>query len=97
MRAVHLIRRRAQRPRTNPFHFGDVALGEQFIDRTAELGELLGDLRSGQNVLVLAPRRFGKTSLIVATAERLRKDRLSTSAGPRSVPVAASPWQATQS
>jgi len=74
MRAVHLIRRRAQRPRTNPFHFGDVALGEQFIDRTAELGELLGDLRSGQNMLVLAPRRFGKTSLIVATAERLRKE-----------------------
>ena len=71
---MHLTRRRADRPRANPFRFGDVAIGEQFTDRAAELDALLGDLRSGQNVLVLAPRRFGKTSLIVAAAERLRKD-----------------------
>src|ERR1700694_2409669 len=71
---MHLTRRRADRPRATPFRFGDVAIGEQFTDRAAELDALLGDLRSGQNVLVLAPRRFGKTSLIVAAAERLRKD-----------------------
>jgi hypothetical protein len=72
--AMHLIRKHADRPRANPFRFGDVALGEQFTNRIAELDGLLGDLRSGQNVLILAARRFGKTSLIVAAAERLRKE-----------------------
>jgi len=62
-------------PRTdqNPFRFGDVALGDYFTDRDEEIAGLAGDLLSGQNVLVLAPRRFGKTSLIVEVAARLRR------------------------
>lgn len=58
----------------NPFRFGDVAVGDHFTDREAELAALLGDLRSGQNVLVLAPRRFGKTSLMAEVMARLRRE-----------------------
>lgn len=67
-------RRPLSPPRENPFGFGDVAVGALFTDRAAEIAELGEDVRSGQNVLVLAPRRFGKTSLLAAVTERLRAD-----------------------
>lgn len=59
-------------PRINPFHYGDVATGEYFTDREDELRALLGDVRSGQNVLLMSPRRYGKTSLIMAAITELR-------------------------
>jgi hypothetical protein len=49
---------------TNPFRFGDLALDESFTNRTAEIAELCSDLRNGQNVALIAPRRYGKTSLL---------------------------------
>jgi uncharacterized protein len=49
---------------TNPFRFGDLALDDAFTDRVDELAELEADMRNGQNVVVFAPRRYGKSSLI---------------------------------
>src|SRR5918992_1778649 len=48
----------------NPFHFGALALGDAFADREAELAELRRDVLNGQDVVIFAPRRFGKTSLV---------------------------------
>ena len=48
----------------NPFNFGDLALDEGFTDREQELRELEADILNGQNVVVFAPRRFGKSSLV---------------------------------
>jgi AAA+ ATPase superfamily predicted ATPase len=48
----------------NPFSYGDLALDEAFTDREAELRELKSDMLNGQNVVVFAPRRFGKSSLV---------------------------------
>jgi hypothetical protein len=48
---------------TNPFAFGGLAQDEAFVDREAELAALAADLRSGQDVVLLAPRRYGKSSL----------------------------------
>jgi hypothetical protein len=48
----------------NPFHFGALALGDAFADREAELAELRRDALNGQDVVIFAPRRFGKTSLV---------------------------------
>ena len=56
-------------PRTNPFTFGDLALDEAFTDREAELRELVADILNGQNVLVYAPRRYGKSSLVLRAAQ----------------------------
>jgi hypothetical protein len=52
----------------NPFRFGDLALDEAFADRTGELAELTADMRNGQNVVVFAPRRYGKSSLVLRAA-----------------------------
>src|SRR5579859_6197482 len=54
---------------TNPFTFGDLALDEAFTDREEELRELVSDMRNGQNVLVYAPRRYGKSSLVLRAAQ----------------------------
>lgn len=62
---------------TNPFTFGALALDEAFTDRTAELRALVSDLRNGQDVVIFAPRRYGKSSLILrATQEALAHDVL---------------------
>lgn len=57
----------------NPFNFGDLALDETFTDREVEIRELKSDIRNGQNVVVFAPRRFGKSSLVSRTAQELVK------------------------
>jgi hypothetical protein len=65
-----------KKPR-NPFTFGDLALDEAFTDREDEVHELASDMRNGQNVLVYAPRRYGKSSLILRAAqEALRQKAL---------------------
>jgi hypothetical protein len=55
----------------NPFSFGDLALDETFTDRERELAELEADILNGQNVVVFAPRRYGKTSLVWRAAQEL--------------------------
>ena len=60
----------------NPFRYGQVVTGEYFTDREEELAELTLDVRSGQNVVLISPRRYGKTSLVKMAMERLREDRV---------------------
>ena len=59
---------------TNPFRYGALALDESFADREAEIAELADDVRNGQDVVVFAPRRYGKSSLIWAAARTLGAD-----------------------
>ncbi|MGH3136807.1 MAG: AAA family ATPase [Gaiellaceae bacterium] len=49
---------------TNPFRYGALALGDAFTNREAEVAELLTDIVNGQDVVVFAPRRYGKSSLV---------------------------------
>jgi uncharacterized protein len=58
----------------NPFTFGALALDDAFVDREQELRELRGDLRSGQDVVVLAPRRYGKSSLVLRAMQQAARD-----------------------
>ena len=55
---------------TNPFRYGALALDEAFTDREAEVAELLSDVLNGQDVVVFAPRRYGKSSLVWRVSER---------------------------
>ena len=66
----------AARPRSNPFRFGALALDEAFTDREREVAELSADMRNGQDVVVFAPRRYGKSSLIWRVAQRLVRRRV---------------------
>jgi AAA+ ATPase superfamily predicted ATPase len=56
---------------SNPFYYGDLALDEAFTDRQSELKSLETDLRNGQNVALIAPRRYGKSSLVRRATQRL--------------------------
>ena len=59
---------------SNPFYFGDLALDEAFTDRREELESLESDMQNGRNVALIAPRRYGKSSLVRrATQELVRK------------------------
>jgi uncharacterized protein len=48
----------------NPFRYGALALDEAFANRERELAELVADVRNGQDVVIFAPRRYGKSSLV---------------------------------
>ena len=61
---------------TNPFRYGALALDDAFTDREAEIAELRADIRNGQDVVILAPRRYGKSSLIWRVAEDLVRRRV---------------------
>jgi uncharacterized protein len=60
---------------TNPFTFGDLALDDAFTNREEELAELTSDMLNGQNVLVYAPRRYGKSSLVLRAAQEAMKQQ----------------------
>jgi hypothetical protein len=64
----------ATRRATNPFRFGPLALDEAFTDRQAEIDSLVADARNGQDVVVFAPRRYGKSSLVWRVAQELVKE-----------------------
>ena len=49
-------------PPLNPFRFGNVVIDE-FADRESELAEVEADMRNGQDLVIFAPRRLGKSSL----------------------------------
>jgi AAA+ ATPase superfamily predicted ATPase len=55
----------------NPFYFGDLALDEAFTDREAELRTLERDMVNGRNVALIAPRRYGKSSLVRRASQEL--------------------------
>src|ERR1044072_344588 len=59
----------------NPFKYGPIALDESFTDRESELVELIEDVLNGQDVVIFAPRRYGKTSLVHRVAQRLATRR----------------------
>ena len=61
---------------TNPFSFGALALDESFADRESELAELTSDIRNGQDLVIYAPRRCGKSSLVWRAARMLSAERV---------------------
>jgi hypothetical protein len=62
--------------RINPFRFGALALDDAFTNRAEEIAELSADMRNGQDVVVFAPRRYGKSSLAWRVAQRLVRRRV---------------------
>ena len=59
----------------NPFRYGSLALDEAFADREAEVQELKFDVMNGQDVVIFAPRRFGKSSLVWKVMRQLEDER----------------------
>ena len=57
---------------SNPFHYGSPAKGESFVDRQAELEDIVDRMLNGQNIILLSPRRYGKTSLLLEAIDRTK-------------------------
>ncbi|MDR2384597.1 MAG: ATP-binding protein [Tannerella sp.] len=57
----------------NPFSYGAVVKGENFYDREEDCKRIVETLAGGNNIVLYAPRRFGKTSLVFRAIEQLEK------------------------
>jgi hypothetical protein len=55
----------------NPFIYGGIVTGENFVDRERELRELKRDLLSGKSVVMYSLRQMGKSSLAEELFSRL--------------------------
>jgi AAA+ ATPase superfamily predicted ATPase len=56
---------------TNPFKFGTIVDQDHFTDRKAETAQVIELLGSDNHLIVISPRRFGKTSLVLRAARTL--------------------------
>jgi len=57
--------------KANPFRYGALALDDSFTNRENELSELTADVTNGQDVVIFAPRRYGKSSLVWRASQEL--------------------------
>lgn len=56
----------------NPFLFGKIVTGEHFCNREEEKRILEENLKGGQSLVVISPRRMGKSSLLAVIANRFK-------------------------
>ena len=54
----------------NPFIFGKVVKGEHFCDREKEMAQVKKIVNSKQHMVIISPRRYGKTSLVINAMEK---------------------------
>jgi len=57
----------------NPFSYGTIVKGDHFYDRKEESTRIVNTLLGGNNMVLYAPRRFGKTSLVFKVIEQLEQ------------------------
>src|SRR3990170_6231542 len=62
----------------NPFVYGEIVGAAAFADRDLERTRLAQDLAEGQNVFLISPRRYGKSSLIRDVMRTLAKQNILT-------------------
>ena len=58
----------------NPFLFGKTVSNAFFTDREFETSQILSNIQSSVNTIIVSPRRYGKTSLIKNLAQ-INKDK----------------------
>ncbi len=57
----------------NPFKFGSVVDGRHFANRRQEIKHVKSILNSENHLILISPRRFGKTSLVFNVTRKLRR------------------------
>ncbi len=57
----------------NPFEFGRELGSDELVNRTEEIEIVRQTVRTAGKLFVIGPRRFGKTSLLKSSAEKLEK------------------------
>ena len=54
----------------NPFTYGKIASGEDFVGREKEITKLLNAIRLGESTIICSPNGMGKSSLLAGLARR---------------------------
>jgi len=54
-----------------PFIYGKIATGDYFTDREKEIRQLKQNFLSGTNTILISPRRWGKSSLVIKAADEI--------------------------
>ena len=62
----------------NPFQYGNIVSGDFFYDRKEELLRIKQTLKGGNNLMLYAPRRYGKSSLVAKAMNELNKEGITT-------------------
>jgi AAA+ ATPase superfamily predicted ATPase len=62
----------------NPFKYGGVVSGEFFYNRVDDVKKIKADIQNGNNLIMYAPRRYGKTSLIIKILSELENESINT-------------------
>jgi len=62
----------------NPFSYGSVVSGDYFFNRLEEIKQIKTDLKNGNNLILYAPRKFGKTSLVNKVLTELEDENYNT-------------------
>jgi len=57
-----------------PFVYGELATKDNFIDRQEDRKRLKTFLQNGINVMLISPRRWGKSSLVKVSMDELRNE-----------------------
>ena len=60
----------------NPFKYGQVVSAEDFCPRPELITQVIGFVRTGQNVVLQGERRMGKTSLIYEALRHVKRHRM---------------------
>jgi len=58
----------------NPFKYGSIVAGEYFFDRKEECSRIVKTLSGGNNIVLIAPRRYGKSSLVFKAINELENN-----------------------
>ena len=61
----------------NPFKYGSIVEGDFFTDRTADLAKAIQIIESANHLILISPRRYGKTSLIHKALSSLNRPTIS--------------------
>ncbi len=61
----------------NPFNYISIAEGDSFYDRKEETKRIVDTLQGGNNIVLFAPRRYGKTSLVFRAMSQLEQQGIS--------------------
>ena len=57
----------------NPFKFGTIVEGDYFTDRNKELQDIIDMLDSENHLVLISPRRYGKSSLINKALQQMKR------------------------
>jgi hypothetical protein len=58
----------------NPFVFGKIAEKEHFINRSNDIARLQNNFRNGINTILISPRRWGKTSVVLKSINLMQNE-----------------------